>query len=48
LIHDRRLNAFSRLIEQEQLGIRQDRAADRQLLLLSAAQAAAWTIENLW
>src|SRR5262245_7331599 len=29
MIYDRRLNAFSRFIEQKQLGIRQNRAANR-------------------
>lgn len=33
MIHNRRLNTFSQLTEQEQLGIRQDRQANRHRLL---------------
>ncbi len=47
MVHDRRLNAFGRLVQKQQFGAGQNRAADRQLLLLSSAQHAAGAVENL-
>ena len=47
LIHDRRLDAFRRFIEQQDFGIRQNCPPDGQLLLLPAAQHTARPIENL-
>lgn len=47
LIDYRRLNALCRLIEQEQLGVREQGASDRQLLLLAAAQHTTRPIQYL-
>ncbi len=41
ILDDRRLDAFGRLIQQQQLRPHHQRAADRQLLLLSARKIAA-------
>src|SRR5260370_31203198 len=41
LLDDRRLDAFGRLIEQEDFWIAGERARDRELLLLAARQVAA-------
>ena len=40
ILDDRGLNALGRLIEQQQLRARHQRARDRQLLLLAARQIA--------
>ena len=41
VLDDRRLDAFGRLVEDQQLRLRRQRAADRELLLLAARQVAA-------
>ena len=41
VLDDRGLDAFGRLVEQQQLRPHDQRAADRQLLLLAAGQIAA-------
>ena len=40
LLDDRGLDAFGWLVEQQQIGVADQRAADRQLLLLAAAHGA--------
>ncbi len=46
LLHDRRLDAFGRLVEQQQPRHRHQRAAEREDLLLAARQRAALAIEQ--
>ena len=47
LVHDVRLNAFGRLVQDQQLRLEHERAADRELLLLSAGEIAAAPAEHL-
>jgi hypothetical protein len=46
-VHDIRLDAFGRLVENQELGSQNERAADRELLLLPAGQIAAPAVEHL-
>ena len=47
VLDDRRLDALGRLVENEELGTRHQRAADRQLLLLAAGEIAAAPPEHV-
>ena len=47
LLDDRRLDAFGRLVEDEQARARDKRAADGELLLLAAGKVAAASSEHL-
>ena len=47
LVHDVRLDAFGRFVEDEQRRFEDERAADRQLLLLAAGEIAAAPVEHL-
>jgi hypothetical protein len=46
LLHDRRLDAFRRLVEQEQPRRGDERAAEREDLLLAARERAALAVEE--
>ena len=47
LVNDVGLDAFGRLVEQQHLGMGEQRAADGQLLLLAAAQDAAFALKEI-
>src|SRR6202000_867040 len=47
LLDDVGLNAFGRLLPRGGLWLRQQRARDRELLLLAAGQVAAMTVEEI-
>ena len=47
LVHDVRLNAFGRLVQNQQRRLEHERAADRELLLLSAREIAAAPAQHL-
>src|SRR5579883_2740098 len=46
LMHDVRLNALGRLVEDEQGRLEHQRAADRELLLLAAREVAALAVQH--
>jgi hypothetical protein len=47
LVDDGRLDALGRLVEDEELGLGEERAADGELLLLTAGEHAALAGEHL-
>ena len=48
LVDDVWLNAFRRFVQQEASGVREQRAADGELLLLAAAQHAAFALRHVF
>src|SRR5690242_5627010 len=47
LMHDVGLDAFGRLVQEQQLRIARERAAERELLLLAARKIAAAALQHL-
>ncbi len=47
LIDDRRLDTFSRFIQQQQFGAREDGPSDRELLLLPSTEDTPRPVQNL-